>query len=677
MKHQVLAAQHQRGEGVSLLDAGQLPVEDLALLALREGQRTNPLFRCHRWFARRLSTQFRALLVAAASEQTSDFWQGFYGNIRRPEWTVLDPFVGGATGILEACQIDARVVGVDIDPVAATISRFELIAHQAEGVQDVIAPIQADLEPALRPFYTTQLKDGSQVPVLYYFWVQVQQCPTCDTQFEVHPHYCLARDPKRGLKWVFCSQCHEVRQLSANQVRWKCRDCHRWNREDNHTISKGTITCPVCKHAEPLKERAKREGRPPSFRLFAIEALRETGGRVPERIYQRATSFDQERYNQACQALRQLEHDYAGLVPQRPIPSENRFDARPVLHGFTKYRELHNDRQLLHLGLLNRRLRTLTDSPEAQAVRIAFSDHLTSNSLLTSYAVGYRRSSPMFSIHAYRHVVRPVEVNPWIRGPGRGTFPQTISKMQRAVAFARAPTRLSSSGGVRKATGIIGVPAEKISTSLADAGKTEIRAILACQDSRDLAGIPDGSVDLVLTDPPYADNVAYSELSDFYLAWHQVLGLAPPGHCGATSAPTEASLVSRGRTSNALEPFEQGLTEVLRECHRVLKPDGRFVFTFHHVDARVWSALGNALKNAKIRIHQVFPMRGEGSGGLHTFKGTIKWDAVLVGLKAEIPALQNLPTHDLSHWSQRLQNAGVAFNQADLDNLSQALALVG
>ena len=70
--------------------------------------------------------------------------------------------------------------------------------------------------------------------------------------------------------------------------------------------------------------------------------------------------------------------------------------------------------------------------------------------------------------------------------------------------------------------------------SAAPVRREEIPELLAGQVtapvrfSESLEGIPDGSIDLILTDPPYFDNLSYSELSDFYLAWHQSLGMAEP-----------------------------------------------------------------------------------------------------------------------------------------------------
>ena len=80
-----------------LLDA-VLPVEELAMLALREGWRPRPIYGAHRWFARRFGSAFRALLTAAALPEGADFWTAYYEGT--DYWygkTVLDPFVGGGT----------------------------------------------------------------------------------------------------------------------------------------------------------------------------------------------------------------------------------------------------------------------------------------------------------------------------------------------------------------------------------------------------------------------------------------------------------------------------------------------------------------------------------------------------------------------------------------------------
>ena len=156
-------------------------------------------------------------------------------------------------------------------------------------------------------------------------------------------------------------------------------------------------------------------------------------------------------------------------------------------------------------------------------------------------------------------------------------------------------------------------------------------AAIETQSSEKLHLLPDGSVDLVLTDPPYFDNLSYSELSDFYLAWHQALGIAPPPYDdNVTSAPILQNLAITRRSEEAIKGYQDRLQQIFMECNRVLKPDGICVFTYHHKLASAWDALGMALLHSGLLVTKVLPMRGEGQGGLHTYDGTIKWDAVLV-----------------------------------------------
>ena len=112
----------------TLLEAGNVPIAEIAELALREGQCTNPIYRVHRWFARRLGSQFRAILTGLSlkPEEADRFWDLYLGDLSLDGAVVLDPFVGGGTSLVEAGRCGARVIGYDIDPVATFITRFEL-----------------------------------------------------------------------------------------------------------------------------------------------------------------------------------------------------------------------------------------------------------------------------------------------------------------------------------------------------------------------------------------------------------------------------------------------------------------------------------------------------------------------------------------------------------------------
>ena len=104
----------------TLLESGALPIAEIAELAMREGQFTNPLYRVHRWFARRLGSQFRSILTGLSlnADEANRFWDTFLGEVPLDGAVVLDPFVGGGTSLVEAMRCGAHVIGYDIDPVA-------------------------------------------------------------------------------------------------------------------------------------------------------------------------------------------------------------------------------------------------------------------------------------------------------------------------------------------------------------------------------------------------------------------------------------------------------------------------------------------------------------------------------------------------------------------------------
>lgn len=94
------------------------------------------------------------------------------------------------------------------------------------------------------------------------------------------------------------------------------------------------------------------------------------------------------------------------------------------------------------------------------------------------------------------------------------------------------------------------------------------------------------SVDAVITDPPYGDNVNYTELSDYFLWLFD------------ESAPKENEIIINSTRGFTIYDYERGLEEAFKECYRALKPGGLFISTFNSKDTTVVGAFMLALKNA-------------------------------------------------------------------------------
>lgn len=669
----------------TLLEVGDLPIEEIAALALREGQCTNPLYRVHRWFARRLGSQFRAVLTALTLRpgEADRFWDRYFSAIPLDNAVVFDPFVGGGTSVIEASRCNARVVGYDIDPVATSITRFELESPSWDRLPVTAESATEGVSARITPLHRTKLPGGAEADVLHHFWVEVAACEGCGEVCEVHPHHLLAYDAAKKRQWSFCRSCHEVAEQPFGTKHLACPCGSRTTIHEGNLVN-GNLRCPECNASQPLVA-ADGKGKPPHrWKLFAQEYLDpESNGK--SRLFKRATEADCELYREAEKLLAEFECSEGVFAPERSIPVVGRSDRRPLIHGFRRYRDLFNARQLLHLSLLGKEVSAVEDERCKRLLGLAYSEHLTTNNMYVGYAFGYRRVSPLFSIHSFRHIVRPVELNPWMSGVGRGTFPNVLNKIRRAVAFAKSPTDLDPGGGRRAGSRQVGPIDGVVGRYARDVLLGRTRAAIRTHNSADLSGFGDGTVDLVLTDPPYFDNLSYSELSDFYLAWHQKIGLAEGAYAlPHRSAPIRANLALKGKSDAAVAEYRRRLGSIFRECWRVLRAEGVCVFTFHHRSVEAWVALGESVARSGFRVSAVLPLRGEGQGGLHSYEGTIKWDAVFVCRKGDQPpddatevvvprhAARSAATKTRKYWTRLAAKKEVGFRPPDRLNLYRA-----
>jgi len=667
---------------LTLLETGDIPIDQIAELALREGQSSNPIYRVHRWFARRLGSQFRSILTALTlpHERADLFWETYLGRVAANGAIILDPFLGGGTSLVESMRCKARVIGFDIDPIATFISRFELEASHLEEHYPEIDQVCNEVAPLITPLHRTMV-DGVERDVLHHFWVQVKPCSTCQSDVELHPHFQLAYSRDQGLQWVFCKACHAVHELPIERKVLHC-SCGKSTTISAGTHTNGIMTCPNCKHSQKLAANDLDSAERPQWRLFAQEYLVGKGKNCT-RCFKRVEEADRVLYDRAARELRLIGNGL--FVPTRSLPREGRSDGRPLIHGIRHYSDFFNDRQKLHLHLLGSAINRVESDEARRCLQLAFSEHLTTNCMYTGYAFGYRRTSPMFSIHSYRHITRPVELNPWQDGVGRGTFINVVRKISKAIAFAKAPEKLHPKG-----TRIVYKESFESEQpccigSVDNVLNGSATAAIETKSSEDLHLLPDGSVDLVLTDPPYFNNLSYSELSDFYLAWHQALGIAPPPYDdNVTSAPILQNLAITRRSDEAIIGYQEQLQQIFMECYRALKPDGICVFTYHHKLASAWAALGTALLHSGFSVTKVLPMRGEGQGGLHTYEETIKWDAVLVCrkgrgvIKGKVPVISETAFKDAisesgTHFEILSIHKRIGFKIPDFTNLARAL----
>lgn len=123
--------------------------------------------------------------------------------------------------------------------------------------------------------------------------------------------------------------------------------------------------------------------------------------------------------------------------------------------------------------------------------------------------------------------------------------------------------------------------------------------------------------DAIVTDPPYYDNVSYSNLSDFFYIWlKRTVGHLYPEHFALELTPKKQEIIAAayrhgGDSDASRKNYEQMMAEMFSEAHRVLKPDGPMVCVYAHKTTAGWTTLINALRASKFIVTEAWPLDTE------------------------------------------------------------------
>lgn len=149
---------------------------------------------------------------------------------------------------------------------------------------------------------------------------------------------------------------------------------------------------------------------------------------------------------------------------------------------------------------------------------------------------------------------------------------------------------------------------------------------VSCRSADNLGHIEDASVDIVVMDPPYYDNVMYAELSDFFYVWlKRTAGHIVPELFTRQLTDKENEAVAnqakfagqKGAKMLAGRDYQERMKAIFAECRRVLKSDGIMTIMFTHKATGAWDALTTGLMNAGFKITASWPINTEAESSLH------------------------------------------------------------
>ena len=631
---------------MALIEHDNFPFEFLSSLAERESWRKEihrPIYHVHKWWAKRLGSVFRGILLGCLLDDNRNLAAEFHRTHRFAGRAVFDPFMGSGTTIGEAHKIGLTALGRDINPVAVEAVRTAFGPLDRKRLKATFEELSEGAGAEIRRLYRSVDSRGRDCDVLYHFWVMQAACPRCRGAIDLFPSYIVARNAYPSRKpevQVVCPACGDIAPGKHGAQSTVCRVCSHAFDPTSGLARGAKAFCRTCAASFPIVESMAAASRRPEFRLYGKLVLTGDG----QKEYLPATERDLADYT-ACSA--QLAAEVAsGQIALPSLALEHGYNTRQAMnYGFRAWRDFFNDRQLLALGWLRRAICSISNEPQRRALATLFSGVLEFNNLFASYkGEGTGAVRHMFSHHILKPERMPIEANVWGTPKSSGSFSNLFrGRLLRALDYRRDPTELALDGACRRVCSPAfsetiepawpSISLRERRSEGANGGLVDRGIYLSCGTSSD-TDLPSGSIDLVVTDPPFFDNVHYSELADFFYAWQQLDG-APKAAPASTRSAHEVQ-------DTRAEQFAAKLAAVLRECHRILRDDGLLVFTYHHSRDDGWQALGEAILGAGFTVVNSQPVKSEMSVATpkSAAKEPIAFDIILVCRKHTNPKRQ-------------------------------------
>jgi putative DNA methylase len=571
---------------------------------------------------------------------------------------VLDPFSGGGAIPLEAMRLGCEVTAVDINPVAWFILKCTLEYPQKLAGKKVPLPKFAMELPGFRKAWEDAQtkagkKGGKQKPGTHEMWDT--GTPEADLAWHVRAwgHWVLERarkeleqfypvvDGKSAVAYLWartvrCKACGAT--IPLLKTRWLCKKDSKYvtltlaQKKDGSGVDFGIahLTATQAKDKGTTAGTMSRSGAQcqccPAIMTMEDIRLEGQAGRLGATMT--AVAIDgqdgkefrcptTEETTAAASAVDELERIFSGVpfgsldepIPQGASRSVGGSAFTVYIYGLDRWSKLFTPRQLVALGTLLRQIRE-TRAPMRD---LGYSSEWT-EAMQCYLAVALDRTANYASTIC-------------IWEPVAAEIKQTFLRFALPITwdFAEANPLCAAD---RYYSGALSNIADVLHNLLYSAHAASVR-VLAQSAVDDLA--QEGTIDAIITDPPYYDAIPYSDLMDFFYLWlRRTLWGLKSEMDAAFSGPlspkwnherSDGELIDDagrfdGDKDRSRQAYEHGMARVFDACYRALRPDGRLVIVFAHKKPDAWEALVSAMIRSGCVVDGSWPIATEMRGGV-------------------------------------------------------------
>lgn len=559
------------------------------------------------------------------------------------EPTVLDPTAGGGAIPFEAVRLGCSTFSNDINPVAVLVEKatFEWPTKFGTELVEEVKRIGGQLAHRVRERLSWAFppEPGADCRPDGYLWARTIHCPYCAGRVPLSPNWKLAPD---GTGVRVLPQLGSGPGDGSRHCRFEIVASAR--EQSDATVKGGDATCPYPDCGRVIDgDNVKQQAQAGDMgeQLFAVvfkhrlaTAYTKTGKPKKdkwERGY-RAPQPEDDNSAQIAAALAEKlpEWEALDLVPNEELPFGYETNIRWPLHlyGIKRWTQFFSPRQLLCHGTSSEIFRELLNeeltNPEGLSeltraalgyTAIALDRLIDWNSRQCTWELGKLRMAHTFAVHAFPFKWSFAEMAPLIPGLGyEWTFRQTGNCIRELIGLLKPSSNDTCPAG------------PLFAATSQEASAASVPLHISCGSGDSLPHIVTASVDAVVMDPPYYDNVMYAELSDFFYVWaKRTAGLLYPDLFMASFTNKEDEAVAnpsrhegkKGAKALAGMDYQHKMAEIFAECRRVLKDDGVMTLMFTHKATGAWDALTKGLIDAGFMITASWPINSEAEGSLH------------------------------------------------------------